>query len=97
VLVVFNNNSRNLVSTPADTATANYFGQGGAIIPNPGSAHFKSINSSATDARSNAFHDIDAVSVLWRSTSAITRITLDANDATTTFVTGSRLTVIGYK
>lgn len=91
------NNSRNVFNAPAASATANYFGQGKTVISNPDSAHFKVAVTASADPRSSSDHNGELFSLLWRDTSAITRLALDVSNATTTFVAGSRMTVIGYK
>lgn len=91
------NNSRDVQDIAGDNATANYFSSGRFFISNPGSAAYKAVVSKGDDPRSSSAHLINDYDVLWRNTAAITRIALDVNNATTTFVTGSRLILIGWK
>lgn len=91
------NNSNNIIDVVADNGDANYFAQIQMIIIDPGESFYKTVMARADDARSPTAHNQFYGHTLWRNTAAITRITYDVNNATTTFVTGSRLQVIGYK
>jgi predicted secreted protein len=82
---------------PDSGSVANSFGSSGFLIQNYTSGQYKTVLGLDGSGGLSTAGRVDVNFNLWKNTAAINRIALTVNNATTTFVTGSRLQIIGIK
>lgn len=89
------NSTRNTGVVPGDDATAGRVALIRVFIPNYAGSTYKAYHAEMSTLNTTSFLIFRYFA--WKSTSAINRVTVVVNNATNTFVTGSRLQIIGHK
>lgn len=90
-------NCRNIASIPGGSATANLVASFSGRLLSPAGSNKKNLLCEGSGPISTTSVAPRAYFLVWHQTSAITRIQIDINNATTTFAAGSRLLVTGWK
>lgn len=90
-------NDRLIGRVPGASATANFISSIEITIYDPAGSNKKAARGVSLEARdlSNTFERDSHVT--WNNTAAITSISIDVSNATTTFATGTRMQIIGVK